>query len=106
MLHPPVPPLPSQEHPLTSCVEAADRRACQTGDAPCGNWTSASNGTGSANLGHVDRTGRGVERRVPVAPLLAAEPRRHRRQRLPVLLRRELSTRQHTSAGPQGLATA
>jgi hypothetical protein len=32
----------------------------QTGDAPCGNWTSASDGTGSANLGHVDRTGRGA----------------------------------------------
>jgi hypothetical protein len=32
----------------------------QTGEAPCGNWTSASEGTGSANLGHVDRTGRGA----------------------------------------------
>lgn len=32
----------------------------QTGDAPCGNWTSASEGTGSAMLGHSDRTGRGA----------------------------------------------
>jgi hypothetical protein len=32
----------------------------QTGEPPCGNWTSASDGTGSANLGHVDRTGRGA----------------------------------------------
>ena len=30
----------------------------QTGDAPCGNWTSAD--AGSAMLGHVDRTGRGA----------------------------------------------
>ena len=32
----------------------------QMGDAPCGNFTSASEGTGAANLGHVDRTGRGA----------------------------------------------
>jgi hypothetical protein len=32
----------------------------QMGEAPCGNWTSASDGTGAANLGHVDRTGRGA----------------------------------------------
>jgi hypothetical protein len=32
----------------------------QTGDAPCGNWTSASDGSGSASLGHIDRTGRGA----------------------------------------------
>jgi hypothetical protein len=32
----------------------------QTGDAPCGNWTSASDGTGSAMVGHSDRNGRGA----------------------------------------------
>jgi hypothetical protein len=31
----------------------------QTGDAPCGNWTSASEGTGSASVGHSDRRGGG-----------------------------------------------
>jgi hypothetical protein len=31
----------------------------QTGDAPCGNWTSNAE-TGAASLGHVDRTGRGA----------------------------------------------
>ena len=31
----------------------------QTGDAPCGNWTSNAE-TGAAQLGHVDRTGRGA----------------------------------------------
>jgi len=32
----------------------------QMGEAPCGNWTSASDGTGAASLGHVDRQGRGA----------------------------------------------
>ena len=32
----------------------------QMGEAPCGNWTSASDGTGAASLGHVDRMGRGA----------------------------------------------
>lgn len=32
----------------------------QTGEAPCGNWTSASEGTGSAMVGHSDRMGRGA----------------------------------------------
>jgi hypothetical protein len=32
----------------------------QTGEAPCGNFTSDSDGTGAASLGHVDRTGRGA----------------------------------------------
>ena len=32
----------------------------QMGEAPCGNFTSASDGTGAASLGHVDRTGRGA----------------------------------------------
>jgi hypothetical protein len=31
----------------------------QMGDAPCGNWTSNAE-TGAANLGHVDRMGRGA----------------------------------------------
>ena len=29
----------------------------QMGEAPCGNWTSASDGTGTASLGHSDRMG-------------------------------------------------
>ncbi|HXH24751.1 MAG TPA: hypothetical protein VNI78_05840 [Vicinamibacterales bacterium] len=32
----------------------------QDGEPPCGNWTSASEGTGSAMVGHSDRTGRGA----------------------------------------------
>lgn len=32
----------------------------QDGGAPCANWTSASEGTGSAMVGHSDRTGRGA----------------------------------------------
>ena len=32
----------------------------QTGDAPCGNWTSNAEGAGSASLGHVDRKGGGA----------------------------------------------
>jgi hypothetical protein len=31
----------------------------QMGEAPCGNWTSASEGTGTANVGHSDRRGGG-----------------------------------------------
>jgi hypothetical protein len=32
----------------------------QMGEAPCGNFTSASEGTGSAMVGHADRMGRGA----------------------------------------------
>ena len=32
----------------------------QMGEAPCGNWTSASEGTGAASVGHSDRMGRGA----------------------------------------------
>jgi hypothetical protein len=32
----------------------------QDGEAPCGNWTSASEGTGTAMVGHSDRVGRGA----------------------------------------------
>jgi hypothetical protein len=32
----------------------------QTGDAPCGNWTSNADGQGSAMVGHSDRMGRGA----------------------------------------------
>jgi hypothetical protein len=32
----------------------------QMGEAPCGNFTQATEGMGAANLGHVDRTGRGA----------------------------------------------
>jgi hypothetical protein len=32
----------------------------QMGEAPCGNFTSASEGTGAANVGHSDRMGRGA----------------------------------------------
>ena len=32
----------------------------QMGEAPCGNWTSASEGMGAASVGHSDRMGRGA----------------------------------------------
>ena len=48
---------PNQHDVLTG--SQADGRL-QMGDPPCGNWTSNSDGTGSANLGHADRMGRGA----------------------------------------------
>jgi hypothetical protein len=63
----------------------------QTGDAPCGNWTSAET-TGGAMVGHHNKQGGGgranlLELRALVARLLAAESHRHGRQRLLLLLR-------------------
>ena len=50
-------PVPGNQHDILTGSQADG--TLQTGDAPCGNWTSAET-TGGAMVGHVDRRGGGA----------------------------------------------
>ena len=69
--------------------------ATGAGDTTCGNWTS-NKGDGSALVGHHDRQGGGANPNSwnsahPSKGCSQAEPGRHRRQRLLLLLRGEVA---------------
>src|SRR5688500_10625795 len=49
--------VPGNQHDILTGSQADG--TLQTGGAPCGNFSEATDGTGSANVGHVDRRGGG-----------------------------------------------
>ena len=81
-------PVPGNQHDILTGSQADG--TLQTGDAPCGNWTSAESRRGDGRP--PQQAGRRcgadlMERRAQFERLLAAESRRHGRKRILLLLR-------------------
>ena len=86
-------PVPGNQHDILTGSQADG--TLQTGDAPCGNWTSADDRRGDGRPSQ--QAGRWcgadlMERRAQFERLLAAESRRHGRKRILLLLRELMRT--------------